>query len=226
MARLWHVQNDAMCLYRPVRLRELALIFDNEMAVFQPRLPEQPNFYPVLNAAYAIQIARDWNTKSELRAGYVTAFDVADEYVSRFEPHIVGARQHAELWVSAAELAEFNRHIAGPIRAIEAYFGEGFTGYAPDGCGHRGNDAIAQFMGIVAAVGADDSDLQYQMYSNRRAIFLHFPFWVQHDFRPLGIPAEWRLGIPAERRPQALKRIREVWEYRFPEVALCYADVL
>ncbi len=62
-----------MRLFRPVGLNELRLIFETEMTAFPPRLPEQPIFYPVLNAPYAIKIARDWNTKSEMRAGYVTA---------------------------------------------------------------------------------------------------------------------------------------------------------
>ena len=100
-----------MRLFRPVGLNEIRLIFETEMTVFPPRLPEQPIFYPVLNASYAIKIARDWNTKSEMRAGYVTEFEVEDAYVSRFEPHIVGSREHEELWVPAEELAEFNTHI-------------------------------------------------------------------------------------------------------------------
>lgn len=100
-----------MRLYRPVGIHELALLFDAEMAAFPPRLPEQPIFYPVLNAPYAIQIARDWNAKGEHRAGYVTEFDVDDTYASRFERHIVGARQHEELWIPAEELGEFNWHI-------------------------------------------------------------------------------------------------------------------
>ena len=56
-----------MRLSRPVGLNELRLIFETEMIAFPPRLPEQPIFYPVLNAPYAIKIARDWNTKSEMR---------------------------------------------------------------------------------------------------------------------------------------------------------------
>ena len=47
---------------------------------FPPRLPHQPIFYPVLNEEYATQIARDWNTKSGSRRGFVTAF----KYVQNF----------------------------------------------------------------------------------------------------------------------------------------------
>ena len=104
-----------MRLFRPVGLKEPRLIFETEMTAFPPRLPEQPIFYPVLNAPYAIKIARDWNTKSAMRAGYVTEFEVEDAYGSRCEPRIVGSREHEELWVPAEELAEFNSHIHGKI---------------------------------------------------------------------------------------------------------------
>jgi hypothetical protein len=48
-----------MRLFRPVGLNELRLIFETEMTASPPRLSEQPIFYPVLNAPYAIKIARD-----------------------------------------------------------------------------------------------------------------------------------------------------------------------
>ncbi|MBX6316429.1 MAG: hypothetical protein IRY99_26480, partial [Isosphaeraceae bacterium] len=44
-------------LYRPVGPVELALIEATGWRAFPPRLPEQPIFYPVLNEAYARQIA-------------------------------------------------------------------------------------------------------------------------------------------------------------------------
>ena len=50
--------------------------------------------------------------------GYVTRFNVDDDYVNKFEPHIVGADYHEELWVPAEELEEFNRHIVGTIEVI------------------------------------------------------------------------------------------------------------
>ena len=52
---------DVTKLYRPVGSKELALIQASGDRAFPPRLPLQPIFYPVLNEAYAIQIARDWN---------------------------------------------------------------------------------------------------------------------------------------------------------------------
>ncbi len=210
-----------MRLYRPVGLQELGLIFDSEMTEFPPRLPEQPIFYPVLNAPYAAQIARDWNTKSPHQAGYVTEFDVDDAYVSRFEHHIVGSRQHEELWVPAEELAEFNRHLQGKIRVIEAYFGEGFAGYVPERFGLAGKNAVEQFVALESLVryhGGVSFDLWCEIYTNRKAFFLHFPFWAQHSFMPQDIPNEWRYHV--------LQIIRDIWRDRFPEIALCYADYI
>ncbi|MBS2018006.1 MAG: hypothetical protein JST00_34335 [Deltaproteobacteria bacterium] len=71
------------------------------MRAFPPRLPDQPIFYPVTNEGYAIQIARDWNTKSGTKAGFVTRFSIADDYASKFERRVVGAKEHEELWVQA-----------------------------------------------------------------------------------------------------------------------------
>lgn len=118
-----------MKLYRPVGIRELELIKQSGMTEFPPRLPEQPIFYPVLNRKYACQIAREWNTKSAPGyAGFVTEFDVEDEYASKFEAKTVGAFVHKELWVPAEELNEFNKHIIGKIKVIECYYGEDYEG--------------------------------------------------------------------------------------------------
>jgi hypothetical protein len=63
--------------------KELDSIRESNFAVFPPRLPEQPIFYPVLNEHYAAQIAREWNAKhNEKRVGYVLASEVIAEYRS------------------------------------------------------------------------------------------------------------------------------------------------
>src|SRR4026208_930314 len=113
-----------MILYCPVGLQELALIYDSEMKAFPARLPQQPIFYPVLDLAYARQTASDWNAKNGQLAGYVTQFKVEDEYIDQFEKHIVGDSEHQELWIPAGEVEEFNQHIAGPIKVLEAHFGD------------------------------------------------------------------------------------------------------
>jgi hypothetical protein len=107
-------------LYRPVGPAELKLIAHSGYRSFPPRLPEQPIFYPVLNRDYARQIARDWNVRDS-GAGFVTRFAVDAEYLGQFPVKIVGASTHAELWVPAEQLAEFNTHIVGTIDVIDTY---------------------------------------------------------------------------------------------------------
>jgi hypothetical protein len=111
-------------LFRPVGLEELKLIEASGWQAFPPRLPDQPIFYPVTNEGYAAQIARDWNTKTGSKQGYVTKFDVDADYVARFERRIVGGREHEELWVPAEELEEFNRHIVGEIVVTQSFLPE------------------------------------------------------------------------------------------------------
>lgn len=122
---------EAMKLYRPVGLKELELIAASGFTAFPPRLEIQPIFYPVLNFEYAAHIAREWNTKDPVSGyvGFVTEFEVEDEYVSRFEIQVVGgARVHQELWVLAEDLAEFNSHIVGKIQVTASFTGPNFSG--------------------------------------------------------------------------------------------------
>ena len=70
-------------LYRPVGPSELALIVESGYRAFPPRLPDQPIFYPVLNAEYARQIARDWNVPAS-GSGYVTEFQVVSDFLEQY----------------------------------------------------------------------------------------------------------------------------------------------
>lgn len=115
-------------LYRPVGLAELKLIAETGYKAFPPRLPEQPIFYPVLNAEYAEQIARDWNTKRAPFAGFVTQFTVDNAYASQFSIQTVGSAIHQELWVPAEELNMFNQHIQGTIEVVRSFYGVNFAG--------------------------------------------------------------------------------------------------
>lgn len=118
-----------MKLFRPVGVKEPKHINESGMTKFPARLTEQPIFYPVLNVEYARQIALEWNTKSPPGyAGFVTEFDIDDKYISKFEKKTVGSSVHKELWIPAEELDEFNRHLIGEIRVIEAYYGESYVG--------------------------------------------------------------------------------------------------
>lgn len=108
-------------LYRPVGQEELDLIEASGNREFPPRLPGQPIFYPVLNEEYATQIARDWNTKSGRRRGYVTRFKVNADFLSRYEIQTVGGLVHQEYWIPAEDLPEFNRNIVGLIEVIAEF---------------------------------------------------------------------------------------------------------
>lgn len=111
-----------MILYRPIGTKELELVQENGYTKFPPRLPEQPIFYPVLNEKYATEIASQWNVKyNDDHKGYVTQFEIDDEYGKQFEVHIVGAGYHQELWVPAEELERFNQHIVGKIQIVSEF---------------------------------------------------------------------------------------------------------
>lgn len=112
-------------LYRPVGQAELDLIAASDWREFPPRLPFQPIFYPVLNEGYAVQIARDWNTRDAASgyAGYVTRFAVRADYLARYEVQTVGNQSHQEYWIPAEELAEFNRNLVGPIEVVQEFHG-------------------------------------------------------------------------------------------------------
>lgn len=111
---------ETVTLFRPVGPKELALIEQSGWTAFPPRLPEQPIFYPVLNEQYAVQIARDWNVKSD-GAGFVTKFQVNASFASRYPVQVVGSAMHQELWVPAEDLAQFNQAIVGRIEVVAQF---------------------------------------------------------------------------------------------------------
>ena len=110
-------------LWRPTGEAELELVRQSGWRRWPPRLPEQPIFYPVLNEEYATQIASRWNTQNG-GTGYVLRFRVESGFLQRYEPHVVGGSEHAELWVPAGDLEEFNDHIVGDIELVSAYRGD------------------------------------------------------------------------------------------------------
>ena len=120
-----------MHLFRPVGLRELELVAESGWRAYPPRLSWQPVFYPVLTLEYARAIATQWN-RNEAEAGhcgFVTAFEIDDEFAARYPvQQLGGGPTYRELWVPAGELAEFNAHILGPIRVVESVYGPGFAG--------------------------------------------------------------------------------------------------
>lgn len=201
-----------MFLYRPVGLEELLLVFASGMKAFPARLPAQPIFYPVLNEGYAVQIARDWNTRSGSLAGYVTRFSVNDVYAASLPVKTVGAREHQELWVPAEELDEFNRRIEGQIEVTDAYFNSAFEGVRPLQFSLKGKDAVAQLVALNGIYGYSLMDFHGEIAANREAIFVHFPFWKRRSF----VVA----GLPDAQRETLLNAIRKVWSEVSPEIRL------
>jgi hypothetical protein len=201
-----------MFLYRPVGLEELLLVFESGMQAFPPRLPEQPFFYPVLNEGYATQIARDWNTRSESLAGYVTRFFVNDTYMASFPVRTVGACEHQEMWVPAEKLDEFNSHIEGQITVIDAYFGADFRGHIPKQFSLKGKDAVAQIVALNEIFSYSLMDFHGEVAANKATIFLHFPFWQRRTFLGEG------LTDPA--RETLLNGIRKAWSEVSPAIPL------
>ena len=120
-----------MELFRPVGLRELELIAASGWREYPPQFTWQPIFYPVVTRDYALAIVTQWNSK-ESEAGYcgfVTAFDLDDEFAARYPvQQLGGGPVYRELWIPAAELPELNAHIHGPIRVVESVYGPGFHG--------------------------------------------------------------------------------------------------
>ena len=168
-----------MILYRPIGHKELELLYDRGMRAFPPRLPDQPIFYPVLNAGYAREIAEKWNTKSSTFAGYVTRFSVENDYAGAFERRVVGAARHEELWVPAEQLAEFNAHLVGHVEVIAAYFGAGFVGSLPLRGGRGVADAKGYLLALLATFSFNAADLLAAVYPNHKSIFCNYAFWKQ-----------------------------------------------
>ena len=107
-------------LYRPVGRKELELIRALDFKAFPPRLPHQPFFYPVLTEDYAVQIARDWNTRDEASGykGYELRFNVRVEFLNKYEVHVAGASIHREYWIPAADVGDLNRNIERTIEIV------------------------------------------------------------------------------------------------------------
>lgn len=114
-------------LYRPVGQQELDLIRASASRRFPPRLPHQPIFYPVLNEQYAVEIARDWNTRDAASGfvGYVTRFAVPSDLLARYRVEKVGGAHHLEYWIPAEELPALNDAIVGTIEVVAEFRGAG-----------------------------------------------------------------------------------------------------
>jgi len=179
-------------LYRPVGLKEMELILQNN--AFPPRFEWQPIFYPVLNFEYALQIARDWNPQ-DVNSGYcgfVTAFNIDQQYTDQFEEHTVGAAIHRELWIPSEELATFNQHIQGRIAIEAVFYGENFQG---------SKHADEMFMILYNA-----ADLAAEITANFIPIQINFPYWTQ--------------TVIQGEKSRFLDSLAAIWIQIFPDMSL------
>jgi hypothetical protein len=190
-----NITEELITLYRPVGLRELALLWDSGFRRFPPRLPHQDYFYPVTNIDYARKIASDWNVKDEASVfcGFVTKFNVSAKFLSRYRPKVVGASIHTEYWIEAEKLDDFNHAIAGTIAVEEGFFGPQFEGYVPANGRLKERIAIQQFVELAKLWQFNSVDFGREVLTNRKAIYLNSWFWAQHDFSKFGIRFEDKL---------------------------------
>ncbi|MCP3139528.1 hypothetical protein [Pyxidicoccus xibeiensis] len=196
---------ETLTLYRPVGLREAELVLASGCSGFPPRLPDQPIFYPVMNADYARQIARDWNAPDagSGHVGFVTAFDVDAAYLSRFTVRTVGGRGHQELWVPAEELAEFNSRLVGPVRFTEAWYGQGYRG--PDS---PLGPLASQLGALHARAGGSDARLQELLQACPAVVLFNAGWWEATPARVQEVAEDVRAGL--------LDRVRAAWAASFP----------
>ena len=104
---------QTVTLYRPTGPDELLLVEQSGFRRWPPRLPEQPIFYPVTNEEYAREITVQWNVP-QCGTGYVTRFEVAREFMERYEVMTVGAARHTEWWIAAEDLRGGVRRLSHP----------------------------------------------------------------------------------------------------------------
>jgi hypothetical protein len=111
---------ELVTLYRPVGLREIALVKDADWRAFPPRSRGQPNLCPLPSQSDAAQIARDWQVKF-WGAGFVTRFTVKAAYLRELqaqgEPEV-----RLDYWISRQELPRFNENIVGRIEVVETFY--------------------------------------------------------------------------------------------------------
>lgn len=121
-------RHATVVLYRPVGQQELDQIRATGFRAFPPRrASSDPVIYPVLDEAYAVQIAREWNTKDARCgfAGFVTRFHVREDFLAGYPVQVVGPQRHREFWIPAEEIDELNGAIVGAIEVLHAFRGDG-----------------------------------------------------------------------------------------------------
>jgi hypothetical protein len=94
----------------------------------------------------------------------VTKFDLADDYLSRFEPHSRRG-QACRVLYSCGQLPSFHRAIIGAIAVEEAFFGP------------KGKGAVEQFVVLTKIADYSRMDFACEVSANRKAIWLNSWLW-------------------------------------------------
>lgn len=183
---LW---SEVMKLFRPVGFKEMDLMLNTGNRCFPPRRPSQPIFYPVLNKDYAKQIARDWNAKDTNSgfAGYVTEFEVDDNYISTYKIHQAGSSIHQEYWIPSENLDEFNKHISAHIIITDAYYGSDYVGISAINTMLKDKTYMEQFICLRTLKDYNMMDYTCEVLAQWKIITQNYFLWQQTDFSKYGI---------------------------------------
>ena len=191
-----------MMLFRPVGLAELELIVSKGNQEFPPRLDWQPIFYPVLNDDYAVQIARKWNTLDEFSGfvGFVTEFEVDDEYISHFETQNVGGSDHNEFWIPSEELTLFNHHIIDRIQVTASFYGDSYLGKVKETNLFKELTVDEQALKLTK----DLASFLQNIEAEHSVVLANYTYWEFHKLVPI----------------EVLDEIQVSWNKVFPEIHL------
>lgn len=173
-----------MKLFRPVGLYEMEKILESDGKEFPPRFNDQPIFYPVLNKTYARQIAENWNQNDYNSGfvGFVTEFEIDDDYIKKYRTHCVGGDIHQEYWIPATMLTEFNNHLISKITIVEAYYGEEYTGIEPRGVsGFKELEIDKQFEILGIVLDYNSMDFIGTVFVEWKLINLNLLYWFNNS---------------------------------------------
>lgn len=189
-------------------------MLDLNLKGFPPRLPEQPIFYPVLNQAYAEQIALEWNTKDKFsdNVGFVTEFNVASPFIDKYEEQIVGARKHNELWIPAEDIDELNLNIEGHIKLVNVFYGVDYKGLNPDVTIFADKNPTEQFIAWKGLLDGSSVDFNLEVKEQWKYIYMNYSYWKKTGYIDY--------GITEETKSEVLSAIREYWNEHFPQIDL------
>jgi hypothetical protein len=191
-------------LFRPVGKKELQLILDTNMTSFPPRLDWQPIFYPVLNYAYAEEIAVKWNLTDSFSSycGFVTSFDVDSIFLDQYEVQNVGNGTHNELWIPAEDLDAFNENIEGRIQIVGRFYGKEYTGLPDQTTYLAGLSVLDQITKIMSLVGKGIG-IKDIVEKEKETILFNWSYWQQYTTDK-----------------SVMLKLEKEWKYQFPEIDL------